>query len=126
MIVKMKNMFGKIFRFGGQKRRSKRMPIDLGVMYVVRANETISGRAKVVNVNKGGVCLVLDHIVAADTTILLKINPHAVFNHIDFERVQCDDRGRYVLKIVWVKEKHDGSGVFVGGIFLKPDNTPYK
>lgn len=114
-----------LFRRNKQKRRSPREPIALDVMFFMQEGEMISGRAGVVNVNKGGVCLELDTVIPVDTTIALKINPHTVMKHIRFNKVMTDDRGHHIMKITWVREK-EGGGCFTGGYFLRPDGTAYK
>lgn len=118
----IKTLFARVFRLGGKdQRRSRRDPKHIEVMYVTRMREVLSGHAKVLNVNKGGLCLDLDQMIEANATIAVTINPHTVIKYINFKKVMRDERGRCLFKVLWVKNKEGEQGCFAGGFFIPSD-----
>ena len=118
----IKALFARIFNLGGKDhRRSRRDPKHIEVMYVTRMREVISGSAKVLNVNKGGLCLDLDQMIEPNATIAVTINPHTVIKYINFKKVMKDERGRCLFKVLWVKAKEGEPGSFAGGFFIPGD-----
>jgi hypothetical protein len=111
---------------GKEQRRSRRDPTYIEVMYVTRMREIISGHAKVMNVNKGGLCLDLDRVIEPNSSLAVTINPHTVIKYINFKKVMKDERGRCLFKVLWVKKKEDeeaqGQGCFAGGFFIPSDS----
>jgi hypothetical protein len=108
-----------------EQRRSRRDPTYIEVMYVTRMREIISGHAKVMNVNKGGLCLDLDRVIEPNSSLAVTINPHTVIKYINFKKVMKDERGRCLFKVQWVKPKEEaqGQGCFAGGFFIPSDSV---
>jgi len=109
----------KILRIKGpEQRRSRRDPTYIEVMYMTCNDAMISGNAKVMNVNKGGLCLDLDHVIEPNLTLAVTINPHVVIKYLKMDEIMKDERGRCLFMVQWIKDKDGEEGCYAGGYFM--------
>jgi len=68
----------------------------------------------------------MDVDVQAGDVIHVSINPYAMLKHINFNKVQQDDYGRYTFEVRWAKNKTEDTCALVGGVFITKKGVPYK